>query len=458
MAKESIDSSMVLNRLCFLRGVCIGLVLPGIWSFVRVLGGSELDLAFNVAVLGSVNVLAKMLFYWKFEWCFSKKVIGGLGVLGMAGGLLHSTCLTLGIAELHTCCYVLLGLWSGALDKIEGVFVDSVFQKPNITKALEAKQIAKVLGNSSGAVLGFVVTYFRVGVWVFEIPEMTVGLLVFFVALVAAVDFCLSFPKVPKKVRRRILTGRRKDHGESWKYETASISLSRPQEEDIEVPHLAMFTVMLLALIFYLSYPLKEVAFLVLFMKSNYLTTCKVGLEVELFGIYVGFLAMKLLESLGTYLTHKLKGIDNRVLTLFIVIALGIGQGLMIQTKSISLGEFALAMGVQSLTLPAGIAFTGNLLFSVLGSEPPLYFTMIYMCLEVLGNFIGPFWTVQAYQVKCSLCFTFILIFLISSFFLLALSWKQAEFQKTQKFRPQENLALNLLNEDYRYKLKRNLF
>ena len=80
----------------------------------------------------------------------------------------------------------------------------------------------------------------------------------------------------------------------------------------------------------------------------------------------------------------------------------------MISDSNLPIYLLALGLSLQGFSISLGMSITGNFLFEIVGNDPPAYFTIIYLLLELLGSIIGPFWITQAYEIKCPLCFTLI--------------------------------------------------
>ena len=77
---------------------------------------------------------------------------------------------------------------------------------------------------------------------------------------------------------------------------------------------------------------------------------------------------------------------------MFIPLILGfVGQSLMISDSNLPIYLLALGLSLQGFSISLGMSITGNFLFEIVGNDPPAYFTIIYLLLELLGSIIGPF-------------------------------------------------------------------
>lgn len=188
---------------------------------------------------------------------------------------------------------------------------------------------------------------------------------------------------------------------------------------------------MLLGFIFYLSRSLKKVALPILLLKTPGDFKCISEFSLEVDGVYIAFAIEGLLDTVGSFASYSLHPIlDNRILVLIAVIVTGTGQALMVQKSIIPTWYFTISMALQSFALPFGLSITENLFYHKIGYRPEAHYTVSYMLLELMGSLIGPFWTVQAYQIKCELCFTFILIWLVFAFLLLLYSFKSLNYER----------------------------
>ena len=138
---------------------------------------------------------------------------------------------------------------------------------------------------------------------------------------------------------------------------------------------------------------------------------CRCQQTFGLDAAYLAFAAIAGFESIGLlfiYLCLNRPQAETKYWAFAPLVLSLTGQCLMISSAEISLGLLAGGLALQGISIPFGMGITASLFHEIVGSEPPSYFSIMYMILELLGCIIGPFWAIQAYQVKCELCFSLI--------------------------------------------------
>ena len=174
---------------------------------------------------------------------------------------------------------------------------------------------------------------------------------------------------------------------------TALIYSSLQIQKIIDKSHLSIFVAMFISLILSLSRSIKDVALPILMIdRPDDYTSCKCTNTYDLNGVYFGFGVVSIADTLGLFCLYRLKNkIENRY-QMFIPLILGfVGQSLMISDSNLPIYLLALGLSLQGFSISLGMSITGNFLFEIVGNDPPAYFTIIYLLLELLGSIIGPF-------------------------------------------------------------------
>jgi len=303
------------------------------------------------------------------------------------------------------------GIWIGCVSKIEIICINSFYVKTKREQATKSIKLYKGIGLILGPLLGFAGSYYSLTVSGYLIDVGTIpGYIQIICVLIMLIAMFFFYPKI--RLEKIDSKDKGTDHTETFRHETiTSYSNSEKIMNQVGNWHLAIFTVMLLGFIFYLSKSLKKVALPILLLATPHEFKCVSELSLSVDGVYIAFAIEGLLDTIGSFFSYNLNPVvDNRYLVFIAVIFIGVGQGLMIWTSIIPTWAFIISMVLQSFALPFGLGNTECLFYSKIGYRPGSEYTVSYMMLELLGSLIGPFWTVQAYEIKCELCFTFILI------------------------------------------------
>ena len=172
----------------------------------------------------------------------------------------------------------------------------------------------------------------------------------------------------------------------------ALINASVQIQKKIDKAHLPIFTAMFIALIFSMSRSIKEVALPVLLTQSEKFNKCECSNTYALDGIFLAFAFFGAFEAVGVFCLYRLRNKFDTRYQIFIPLVLSIvGQSLMICDSKVALNILAIGLSFQSFSIPLGISIAGNFLHQIIGNEPPAYFSIIYMLLELLGSLVGPF-------------------------------------------------------------------
>lgn len=417
----------VLGLNNFLRGLSQGILTPGLlWTIENVinkqLNASDSWFLLSIAILESFQVIGKLIVYLFLSWSFPRGTYFRLILVSILSGVLYISCFYgLGIFALLF-ALALQGLNVGCLDKIEVIFTAKLFEANDIKK-FYAFKASRCFGLIMGPLLGYL--YFRVGdlnisgipISIFVIPgvvQVLCGVIMFFAFIFTAFE-------IPSPVNSHDtnLTGTH----EATTLATSSLTL----QKKIDHSHLPIFTVMFISLIFSLSRSIKEVALPVLIKAPEIFPLCKCQETYNIDGAYLAFALISVFETLSSFGAMICLGRPQKEIKYwnFVPLVLSlVGQCLMVSSGQISIGLLASGLSLQALSMPFGIGITGNLFHELVGNEPPSYFSIVYMLLDLLGSLIGPFWTIQAYQVKCELCFALIGICVGFSSIIMGLSIK----------------------------------
>lgn len=397
----------------FLRGIYLSVIIPGLlWTVLSVrftqLKVSETFFLLGIGVLESSQVVGKLLIYVYHYWAFSVKVYIRFVFLLILAALLYISCFYQpGIVALEL-SLAIQGLCIGCLDKIEAILITEI-NSGTADKDKELMKIMKCLGIVIGPILGyFQYTFMKLELFGIAIDKLSVpGYIQLICGLVMLVTNLFMAVRIFTPTTLQVPTESKQfNRTESLALINSSVQI----QKTIDKAHLSIFTAMFIALIFSLSRSIKEVALPVLSIKnSEKFSNCKCLTTYDLDVIYLGFALLGTFEAIGTFCLYRLRNKLENKYQIFIPLVLGlIGQTLMIADSNIDLPSLISGISLQAFAVSLGAGVSGNFLHEIIGNEPPAYFSVVYMLLELLGSLIGPFWAIQAYLVKCSLCFTFI--------------------------------------------------
>lgn len=316
----------------------------------------------------------------------------------------------------------LQGLWIGSLDRIEGILVNESNYATG-ERDLEYMKMAKCVGLIFGPILGYFghlltdISFLSYQVYSLSIP----GFIQFVCCFIMILFYCIVRFEI--FTPSSLLPPSEQHHfnrTESLALGNASLQLSKV----IDKAHLQIFTAFLIFIAFSFSKAIREVALPVLTInQSNTFDKCKCSTSFELDGVYLGFAGVALFEALGMFVTYRMKNSIENKYQIFLPLILGFtGQVLMISYSQISLEMLATGFALQGFSVSMGMVIAGNMLHEIIGNDPPAHFTAVGMSLELLGSLLGPFWTLQAYMVKCSLCFSLISFFVAVAILLMLVS------------------------------------
>lgn len=310
---------------------------------------------------------------------------------------------------------------------MESILIKEI-DKPSREYDEEFLEYSKNIGLIFGPIIGyFVSTYFRFADYGFDIPELSFP---GFIQLACSVLMIFAHLIIRIGIFK---PSRLKPANESTFNRTESETLGNASLESskkIEKSHLYIFTALLITLNYSLNKAVKEVVLQILIIPGNTFASCQCPVSLESSFVYLAFAGSAFFECIGVVIAYRPKEVPVKVVVYIPIILTIIGQVLIISNDQISVERLALGIIFQSLASPFGVICGRSLLSRYIGTNAPVYFSIVKMFLELIGSLIGPFWTVEAYMVKCGLCFSMISFLFGISFVLCFCAHVNKHFNK----------------------------
>jgi hypothetical protein len=326
------------------------------------------------------------------------------------------------------------GFWRGSLERMESVLITEI-DKSTRESDQEIIQHCKSLGLVCGPIVGFFVkSYFDFAQVGLDIPNLSFPgfIQLLCVVLMIPIHFAASI-NIYKPGKLKTSESRSYNRNESETMGNASIENSKK----LESSHLYIFVALFIIMNYSFSRSIKEVALPVLINQGSLSSECPCKDLLSPNFVYLAFAFSAFFELVGTVAAYRPRRVSVKKSVYLPVLFTIAGNALLISNESMSLQLLTVGVALQSFSSPFGVICGRTLFVRYVGGNAPVKFTLVRLFLELLGALIGPFFTMQAYMVKCGLCFSLTTFLFSVSFVLLFYAHVKKYIEKKYK----ENLT-----------------
>lgn len=390
-----------------------------------------------MALFESFNVIGKLFIYIKSHLSFSRSAYFKFLLVSLTSSSFYILSFISQRPYVLVLALALEGLWRGSLERMESILITEI-DKSSRESDQETLQHSKNFGLLCGPVIGyFVKSYFQFDQLGLDLPDLSFPgfIQLICVVLMILIHFAVSF---------RIYNPGKLKASESGNYNrTESETMGNASVENnkkVESNHLYIFIALFIILNYSFSKSVKEVALPILINQDGIFSNCTCKQLFSPNFVYLAFAFSAFFEFIGTIVAYRPRRVSVKKIIYIPIVLTIAGNALMISNESIIVLSLAIGIVLQCCSSHFGLICGRTLYVRYVGGNAPVKFTLVRLFLEFIGSLIGPFYTMQAYMVKCGLCFSMVTLVFSISFILLV----YAHIKKHYANKAKENALVSL--------------